>query len=165
MLDGHLLVDAHVHVPLLPSVAPAWAEWARDFGADGVMEQVWAPALVGWVGGANWSAGGSPGASSVIAWYPLAPWERYEPWYRTNANYLGRINSAVQDRAPRGWQGQGDDWRRLNRDRATTVVQRDAMLDRRPVQHSIVAIAPASRSPSPSGIRATFDAATATYSA
>lgn len=43
MLDGHLLVDAHVHVPLLPTVAPAWAQWARDFGADGVMEQVWAP--------------------------------------------------------------------------------------------------------------------------
>ena len=41
MLDGHLLVDAHVHVPVLSSVAPAWAQWARDFGAPGVMERVW----------------------------------------------------------------------------------------------------------------------------
>ena len=43
MLDGHLLVDAHVHVPVLSSVAPAWERWARDFGADGVLERVWLP--------------------------------------------------------------------------------------------------------------------------
>ena len=43
MLDGHLLVDAHVHVPVLPSVAPAWVVWARQFGATGVLEQVWTP--------------------------------------------------------------------------------------------------------------------------
>ncbi len=43
MLDGHLLVDAHVHVPVLPSLAPAWVAWARQFGATGVLEQVWTP--------------------------------------------------------------------------------------------------------------------------
>jgi predicted TIM-barrel fold metal-dependent hydrolase len=43
MLDGHLLVDAHVHVPLLPSLAPAWLQWARDFGPDGLMDRVWNP--------------------------------------------------------------------------------------------------------------------------
>ncbi len=41
MLDGHLLVDAHVHVPLLSSIPPAWADWARRFGAPEVMEEVW----------------------------------------------------------------------------------------------------------------------------
>jgi uncharacterized protein len=41
MLDGHLLVDAHVHVPVLPSLAPAWVEWARDFGPEGLLERVW----------------------------------------------------------------------------------------------------------------------------
>jgi uncharacterized protein len=41
MLDGHLLVDAHVHVPVLPSLAPAWVEWARDFGPEGMLERVW----------------------------------------------------------------------------------------------------------------------------
>jgi uncharacterized protein len=41
MLDGHLLVDAHVHVPVLPSLAPAWLAWARDFGRPGVLDQVW----------------------------------------------------------------------------------------------------------------------------
>ncbi len=41
MLDGSLLVDAHVHVPVLGSLAPAWVEWARDFGPDGILEDVW----------------------------------------------------------------------------------------------------------------------------
>ena len=41
MLDGHLLVDAHVHVPVLPSVAPAWVQWARDFGPDGMLDRIW----------------------------------------------------------------------------------------------------------------------------
>ncbi|OEU86856.1 amidohydrolase [Streptomyces abyssalis] len=41
MLDGHLLVDAHVHVPLLSSIAPAWSQWARDFGPDNVLGLAW----------------------------------------------------------------------------------------------------------------------------
>ena len=41
MLDGHVLVDAHVHVPHLGTLAPAWLEWARQFGRPGVLEQVW----------------------------------------------------------------------------------------------------------------------------
>ena len=41
MLDGHLLVDAHVHVPLLPSLAPSWVQWARDFGRPGLLEEIW----------------------------------------------------------------------------------------------------------------------------
>ncbi|MGH8867666.1 MAG: amidohydrolase family protein [Actinomycetes bacterium] len=41
MLDGHVLVDAHVHVPRLPTLAPAWLDWAREFGRPGVLEDVW----------------------------------------------------------------------------------------------------------------------------
>jgi len=41
VLDGHLLVDAHVHAPCLPTLAPAWVEWARRFGAPGLLERVW----------------------------------------------------------------------------------------------------------------------------
>lgn len=41
MLDGHLLVDAHVHVPLLGSLRPAWLQWARDFGRVGILEEMW----------------------------------------------------------------------------------------------------------------------------
>jgi predicted TIM-barrel fold metal-dependent hydrolase len=41
VLDGILLVDAHVHVPNLSTLSPAWVRWARDFGPDGILEDVW----------------------------------------------------------------------------------------------------------------------------
>ena len=41
MLDGNLLIDAHVHVPVLGSLAPAWIDWAREFGPEGMLEDVW----------------------------------------------------------------------------------------------------------------------------
>jgi len=41
MLDGHVLIDAHVHVPVLGSLRPAWIEWARDFGPPGILEELW----------------------------------------------------------------------------------------------------------------------------
>lgn len=41
MLDGHLLVDAHVHVPILDTLAPAWLEWAENFGRPGILRDVW----------------------------------------------------------------------------------------------------------------------------
>jgi uncharacterized protein len=34
MIDGLALVDAHVHVPRLSTVTPAWLEWAVKFGQD-----------------------------------------------------------------------------------------------------------------------------------
>jgi predicted TIM-barrel fold metal-dependent hydrolase len=41
VLDGIPLIDAHVHVPLLHTLRPAWLQWARDFGPDGILEDVW----------------------------------------------------------------------------------------------------------------------------
>ena len=41
MLNGIPLVDAHVHVPLLTTLRPAWIQWARDFGPEGILEDVW----------------------------------------------------------------------------------------------------------------------------
>jgi predicted TIM-barrel fold metal-dependent hydrolase len=41
VLDGIPLVDAHVHVPSLATLRPAWVEWAREFGPDGILEDVW----------------------------------------------------------------------------------------------------------------------------
>lgn len=43
MLDGNTLVDAHVHVPVLDTLRPAWLDWARDFGPAGLLEDVWGP--------------------------------------------------------------------------------------------------------------------------
>lgn len=41
MLNGIPLVDAHVHVPLLTTLRPAWIGWARHFGPDGILEDAW----------------------------------------------------------------------------------------------------------------------------
>src|SRR3954470_13320537 len=32
VLDGHLLVDAHTHPARLPTLKPAWHDWAQEFG-------------------------------------------------------------------------------------------------------------------------------------
>ena len=41
MIDGHLLVDAHMHVARLPTLKRAWHDWATDFGDRGVIERVY----------------------------------------------------------------------------------------------------------------------------
>src|ERR1700680_1570115 len=35
MLDGRLLIDAHVHPPRLPTLKAAWMSWAEQFGQPG----------------------------------------------------------------------------------------------------------------------------------
>jgi hypothetical protein len=132
-----------------PSHYGRWVYVGNRWGwhpGERVQRQAWAPALVGWIGGSNWSVSVSSGASApAVGWYPLSPWERYEPWYRASPAYVNRVNIVVRDRdrAPRNWQaqqGRGDDWRRANRDRGATVVQRDAFIQRRPVAQAMVAV-------------------------
>jgi hypothetical protein len=59
--------------------------------APGRLERhpVWAPALVGWVGGAGWSLGVNTMAQG---WYPLSPYDRFVPGYRLSDNHLRRLN-------------------------------------------------------------------------
>jgi len=41
MLDGMPLIDVHVHAPRLPTLKPAWKQWAHDFGDNAVLERVY----------------------------------------------------------------------------------------------------------------------------
>ncbi|MGH3342046.1 MAG: amidohydrolase family protein [Carbonactinosporaceae bacterium] len=41
MLDGRLLVDAHVHTPRLPTLRPAWRTWAHDFGGSAAVGRIY----------------------------------------------------------------------------------------------------------------------------
>jgi hypothetical protein len=41
MLDGRPLIDAHVHAARLPTLKPAWRQWADDFGDTSALEQVY----------------------------------------------------------------------------------------------------------------------------
>jgi predicted TIM-barrel fold metal-dependent hydrolase len=40
MIDGMTVVDAHMHVPRLSTVSPAWLQWAIDFGQDSSWREV-----------------------------------------------------------------------------------------------------------------------------
>ena len=41
MLDGRLLVDAHIHAARLPTLKPAWHVWAQDFGDRAILDRVY----------------------------------------------------------------------------------------------------------------------------
>ena len=41
MLDGRPLVDVHVHAARLPTLKPAWRQWAHDFGDAAVLSRVY----------------------------------------------------------------------------------------------------------------------------
>ena len=42
MIDGLPVVDAHMHVPRLSTVSPAWLAWAADYGKDSGWRAVFA---------------------------------------------------------------------------------------------------------------------------
>jgi hypothetical protein len=76
-----------------------WA-WAPGSRAERV---VWAPALVGWVGGADWNItfrdrSHRPG----FGWYPLSPHDRYVPSWHASDRHLASFNSHVRPDPHRG---------------------------------------------------------------
>jgi len=53
---------------------------------------VWSPALVGWVGGNNWSVSfGSGRTGPAVGWYPLNPRDPYVPAYRVSSDFARRL--------------------------------------------------------------------------
>ncbi|MGQ3053924.1 MAG: DUF6600 domain-containing protein, partial [Roseateles sp.] len=83
-----------------------WVSWGgRWCWAPGpyVHRPVYAPALVGWVGGGSVSVGISIGNRPPpprYGWYPLAPREVYRPGYRHSPRYVHRINDPRDLRDP-----------------------------------------------------------------
>jgi hypothetical protein len=53
---------------------------------------IWSPALVGWIGGSNWSLSFNSGHAPAQGWYPLAPRETYVPHYRASRERLRLMN-------------------------------------------------------------------------
>lgn len=72
-------------------IGPRWA-WVPGRANT---RPVYAPALVGFVGGggvhANVVAGGRPG----VGWFPLAPGEPWRPGYRASQRYIDEANRAI----------------------------------------------------------------------
>lgn len=83
-----------------------WVSWGgRWCWAPGpyVHRPVYAPALVGWVGGGSVSVGISVGHRPPpprFGWYPLAPREVYRPGYRHSPRYVHRVNDPRDLRDP-----------------------------------------------------------------
>jgi hypothetical protein len=81
--------------------------WApgRDIGRP-----VWAPALVGWVGGSNWQLSfGTRHQAPATGWYPLGPRHTYVPGYRMPDQHLRHINrhARADHHDGRGRDGRG----------------------------------------------------------
>ena len=104
--------------------------------------QAWAPALVGWIGGSNFSVSVRGSSAPALGWYPLAPQETFHPWYRANSQYVNRVNVIVHTVDDRRRDRNAPPAREVNRDRGATVVPRDTFLHQRPVSQNVVNVAP-----------------------
>lgn len=57
-----------------------------------VARPVYAPALVGWVGGGGGSVSVTIGGGPAVGWFPLAPSEAWFPRYRVSPRYVRTVN-------------------------------------------------------------------------
>lgn len=89
-------------------IGPRWA-WVPG---PVTRRPVYAPAVVGFVGGSNWNASIGSGA----AWFPLAPGEYWRPAYHASDRYRDRVNWG-RPRPPR----DDDDYRYQRRPDAISV--------------------------------------------
>jgi hypothetical protein len=70
--------------------------WGWIPGPYGVTP-LYAPALVGWIGGGRGGSGFSLsfsfGNAAAVGWFPLGPREPYFPSYNVSSGYFGRVNN------------------------------------------------------------------------
>lgn len=106
-----------------------------------VARPVYAPALVAWVGGANFNVSISIGGPLLpaVGWVPLAPREVFVPYYRHTPVYVGRVNHAPPGRPlPQPRQSEPIMYGNQGVPNAVTVVPRDVLQQRQPVARSVV---------------------------
>ena len=76
-----------------------YGRWAHIGGSWGwvpgpiAARQVYAPALVAFVGGSNFQISISAGRVGAVAWFPLGPRDVFRPSYPVSREYFGRVNS------------------------------------------------------------------------
>lgn len=77
-----------------------YGRWANLGGTWGWVpgparqQAVYAPALVAFVGGSNFSLSVSSGNVGGVAWFPLGPRDVYRPSYAVSREYFTRVNSS-----------------------------------------------------------------------
>ncbi len=106
-----------------------------------VARPVYAPALVVFVGGRNWSlaiAGGSG-----VAWFPLAPEEPYVPAYRASNRYIRNVNVTnvtVTNINVTNVNVTNINYRNRHERDGVTVVSHETFVDSRPVNQGVIVV-------------------------
>src|SRR5207244_1853701 len=109
-----------------------------------VARPVYAPALVVFVGGRNWSVAIGAGGGGGVAWFPLAPEEPYYPAYHVSNTYVRNVNLTtvnVTNINVTNVNVTNINYRNRRAPDAVTVVSHDAFVQSRPVNRSVIAVA------------------------
>src|SRR6266446_2863501 len=109
-----------------------------------VARPVYAPALVVFVGGRNWSVAIGAGGGGGVAWFPLAPEEPYYPAYHVSSTYVRNVNVTnvnVTNINVTNVNVTNINYRNRRAPDAVTVVSHDAFVQSRPVNRSVIVVA------------------------
>jgi hypothetical protein len=113
-----------------------------------MVRPVYAPALVGWVGGSpnfHFSAGAG------VGWFPLAPGEVFVPGYGVSRAYLNRVNitntavsaarvSSVYNTGVINRSADNTAYANRSVNGGVTVVSRDTFVNARPVGRNVISV-------------------------
>lgn len=113
----------------------AWAPGPR------IARPVYAPALVAFVGGTNWSVAVRSGPA--VGWFPLGWREPFFPWYRASPHYVRNVNATHVRNINIYSNVTRVTYVHHSVPHAVTVVSRQAFVSARPVARSVVDIPPA----------------------
>jgi len=106
-----------------------------------VARPVYAPALVVFVGGRNWSL--AIGAGPGVAWFPLAPEEPYYPAYHVSNTYVHNVNVTnvnVTNINVTNVNVTNINYRNRRERDAVTVVSRETFVGSRPVNQGVIVV-------------------------
>jgi len=106
-----------------------------------VARPVYAPALVVFVGGRNWSL--AIGAGPGVAWFPLAPEEPYYPAYHVSNTYIRNVNVTnvnVTNINVTNVNVTNINYRNRRERDAVTVVSRETFVGSRPVNQGVIVV-------------------------
>jgi hypothetical protein len=110
----------------------AWAPGPR------IARPIYAPAMVAFVGGAQWSV--SIGSGPAVGWFPLGWREPFLPWYRTSPTYVRNVNITQVKNI-----NIYNNVTRINYvnqavPQAVTVVSKETFVSARPVARSVIRV-------------------------
>src|SRR6266480_4315965 len=103
-----------------------------------VARPVYAPALVVFVGGRNWSIAIGPGHGGDVAWFPLAPEEPYVPAYHVSKTYIRNVT--VTNINVTNVNVTNIHYRNRHQPDAVTVVSHETFVESRPVNHGVIVV-------------------------